>query len=271
MNRAARSAGSLPAARDARRTLSVIGAPIDVVDAATALQRIRDWADRREGRYVCICNVHSVVTASKDPAFMRAIQGADMATPDGAPVAWMLRRLGAKTQPRVSGPDLMWDYCALAADCGQSIFLLGSTPETLDLLQARLLRQWPALRIAGALSPPFRTLRQQEQQTIVDQINASGAGTVWVGLGCPKQELWMAAHRDRLRAVAIGVGAAFDFHAGVMTRAPRWMQRSGLEWTYRLALEPRRLARRYLETNTAFVVGALRQLLRRRQDPSGAE
>jgi N-acetylglucosaminyldiphosphoundecaprenol N-acetyl-beta-D-mannosaminyltransferase len=184
-----------------------------------------------------------------------------MVTPDGAPVAWMVRRLGYSDQQRINGPDLMWKYCALAAHRGESIYLYGGTPETLGTLQRRLVREFPGLRVAGAYSPPFRTLTAAEDATAVASINASGAGTVWVSLGCPKQETWMATHRGRVNAVMIGVGAAFDYHAGTVHRAPLPVQRLGLEWLYRLISEPRRLWRRYLITNTLFVFGAARQLM----------
>ncbi len=242
------------------RRVPVIGLPITAVDWDAAIARISQWAQRHESRYVCICNVHSCVTASSDPQFSEVVEAADMATPDGAPVAWMLRRLGAVGQQRISGPDLMLRYCEHAQGTGESIYLFGSTDETLTLLQARLVERFPGLRIAGVFSPPFRPLTAVEDHDIVERINASGAGTVWVSLGCPKQERWMAEHRDRVRAVMLGVGAAFDYHAGVLSRAPTWMQRAGLEWLYRLMMEPRRLWRRYLVTNSIFIVSAFRQL-----------
>ena len=247
----------------ARKTALVLGAPIDVITAAQAVARIAQWATARESRVVCICNAHSVVTAAQDSRFMGVIQRADMATPDGAPVAWMLRRQGAAGQPRVSGPDLMLDWCAHAAETGQAIYLLGSTRDTLGRLQQQLLQRWPALRIAGSVSPPFRPLSDAEDTQIVQAINATGAGTVWVSLGCPKQEQWMDAHRGRVQAVMVGVGAAFDFHAGTQARAPQWMRNHGLEWLHRLASEPLRLWRRYAVTNTAFILRAARQLLSR--------
>jgi N-acetylglucosaminyldiphosphoundecaprenol N-acetyl-beta-D-mannosaminyltransferase len=255
----------MPDPTAARQTLPVLGAPIDVLSASTALQRISAWAQGHQSRYVCICNAHSVVTTRQDAAFAAAVAGADMATPDGAPVAWMLKRLGARQQTRVSGPDLMLDYCAHASRTGQSIYLFGSTPDTLAALKAELLRRWPALRIAGVESPPFRTPTADEDAASVQRINASGAGTVWVSLGCPKQELWMAAHRGRVQAVMVGVGAAFDFHAGTVARAPAWMRENGLEWLHRLVSEPGRLWKRYLVTNTAFVMGAARQLLQHKR------
>jgi len=246
-----------------RCTASVIGTAIDVLGWDEAVMRLGAWSHERTSRVVCICNVHSVVTARQDPAFADVLRQAEMCTPDGAPVAWMLRRLGHPGQPRINGPDLMWRYCAWAAANGEAIYLYGGSDATLALLQRRLLAAFPALRIAGAHAPPFRALSAAEDVAVVDAINASGAGTVWVSLGCPKQELWMQAHRGRVQAVMLGVGAAFDYHAGTLRRAPPWAQRAGLEWLHRLLSEPRRLWRRYLVTNTLFVLAAARQLLGR--------
>lgn len=249
--------------QDRRVTAPVLGVPIDVLGWDAALSRISTWAAARESRYVCICNSHSVVTAGQDAAFGRIIEAADMATPDGAPVARMLRILGFPAQQRINGPDLMWKYCEQAALRGESIYLYGGLPDTLALLQQRLKAAFPGLLIAGAYSPPFRLATAEEDEADVARINAAGAGTVWVSLGCPKQEQWMAAHRGRVNAVMIGVGAAFDYHAGTIKRAPKWMQNAGLEWLHRLCSEPRRLWRRYLVTNTLFIAGAASQLLRR--------
>ena len=244
-----------------REGAKILGAFIDGLEWKAALERIAAWAECQESRYVCICNVHSVVTTGQDVEFGRVVADADMATPDGAPVAWMLHKLGFAGQQRINGPDLMWKYCEQASRRGESIFLYGGTDATLAILQPRLLAAFPGLRIAGAISPPFRGLTAEEDAADVACINASGAGTVWVSLGCPKQEKWMAAHRGRVQAVMIGVGAAFDYHAGTIVRAPLWMQRYGLEWFHRLCSEPGRLWRRYLVTNTLFVLGAIRQLV----------
>ncbi len=243
-----------------RQVAYIRGVPIDVIDWENVLNQLSDWSIRRESRYVCICNVHSVVTATQNKAYGHVVNKADMATPDGAPVAWMLRRIGYTNQQRINGPDLMWRYCEQAQYREESIFLYGSTEETLAKLKAKLLAVFPNLKIAGAISPPFRSLTPDEDAAIVAQINSSGAGVVWVSLGCPKQEMWMAEHRDCIQAVMVGVGAAFDYHAGTIKRAPKWMQDCGLEWLYRLASEPRRLWKRYLITNTLFVMGAVRQL-----------
>ncbi len=176
----------------------VLGAFINALTWDDAIASIHNWGTARESRYICICNVHSVVTARFNRRFSSVIENADMATPDGAPVAWMLRRLGVPTQERINGPDLMLRYCRFAAEAGESIFLYGGRSETLQLLEQRLKRDFPSLKIAGMISPPFRTLSVDEDQEIVDKINASGASTVWVSLGCPKQEQWMAEHRDRI-------------------------------------------------------------------------
>lgn len=245
-----------------RRRISVVGVSIDVINPTAAVQRISHWAAQRESRMVFVCNVHSLVTAIQDPAFHASLSAADMATPDGAPVAWMMRRLGADYQNRVSGPELMTDYCAAAARRGEAIYLYGSTPRTLSRLSKSLPERFPGLRIAGSQSPPFRPLTPAEDTADIERINRSGAATVWVSLGCPKQEKWMAAHRGRVNVVMIGVGAAFDFHAGMVARAPAWMRGSGLEWLHRFASEPRRLGRRYIVTNTVFLWHAALQLLR---------
>ncbi|HEU4709477.1 MAG TPA: WecB/TagA/CpsF family glycosyltransferase, partial [Methylophilaceae bacterium] len=230
----------------------------------SAINGIHRWAMARESRYVCICNVHSLITAKKDEQFRQVLNQADMATPDGMPVAWMMRKTGFPLQERINGPDLMWKYCALAEQCNEPIFLYGNTPQTLAALTAKLRVAFPHLQIAGTHSPPFRPLTEREDANLVAEINASGARVVFVSLGCPKQELWMAEHRGRIQAVMIGVGAAFDYHAGTVKRAPLWMQRNGLEWFYRLCSEPRRLWKRYLVTNTHFVFSAMAQLARHR-------
>jgi len=249
-----------------RRVVPVIGVPIDAVDWDGAVARLRQWSIERASRVVCICNVHSTVTARREAEFLRVVREADMATPDGAPVAWLMRRLGVRGQQRINGPDLMWRYLADAQAHGQSVFFFGGTPGTLEALDRAVRAAFPSLRIAGSLSPPFRPLTAEEDAEVVRTINTSGAGTVWVSLGCPKQERWMAEHRGRIQAAMVGVGAAFDYHAGTIRRAPRWMQRCGLEWLFRLAAEPRRLWRRYLTTNSLFVWYAACQWLARAGD-----
>jgi N-acetylglucosaminyldiphosphoundecaprenol N-acetyl-beta-D-mannosaminyltransferase len=246
---------------DSREGAEVLDVFIDALTWNVALSRIAAWARERESRYVCNCNVHSLIEASQDASFRNVLNQADMATPDGMPLAWMLRHLGFARQQRIAGPDLMWKYCERAEESGDSIYLFGSTVKTLSLLSEHLLAAFPALRISGLYSPPFYPPSEEEDAKIVASMNGSGAGVVFVGLGCPKQEKWMAAHRGRVKAVMIGVGAAFDYHAVNVKRAPRWMQRNGLEWLYRLRSEPRRLWKRYLVTNAIFIYRIIRQVL----------
>lgn len=249
--------------QQARTTGTVLRSQIDAMQWDAALDRLMAWGKARESRYVTICNAHVVVTAAQDKAYGAIINASDMATPDGAPVAWMLRRQGFAGQSRISGPDLMWSLCERAASEGIHVYCYGSTDETLALLKQRLNAAFPVLGVTME-SPPFRSLSPQEDAEAVERINTSGAGLVFVGLGCPKQERWMAKHRGQVQAVMLGVGAAFDFHAGTVNRAPLWMQRHGLEWLHRLCSEPRRLWKRYLVTNTLFVWGAFNQLVLKR-------
>lgn len=239
----------------------VLGVPIDVIDWNVMHDLIMRWALVRESHYVAICNVHVTVTAGRNPEFLRAIEESDIATPDGAPVAWLMRKLGHCSQRRIPGPDVMWELLKRCESASLPVYIYGSTDVTLDKLKERCSVVFPKLKLFVE-SPPFRPLNQEEDEAAVQRIVASGAGVLFVGLGCPKQELWMHSHSGRIPAVMLGVGAALDFHAGTVTRAPLWMQNHGLEWLHRLLSEPRRLWRRYLVTNTLFVIGAVRQLLK---------
>ncbi|MBL8327773.1 MAG: WecB/TagA/CpsF family glycosyltransferase [Rubrivivax sp.] len=237
-----------------RHRAAVISTQVDVLAWDEAIHRISSWGRAHESRYVCFSNVHSAVTAAFDARFSAVINDSDMCTSDGAPITWMIRQLGAPQQPRLNGPDLMWRYLASESRRGGKVYFYGSTPDTLKLLKARVESEFPGLQVVGCYSPPFRPASAVEDNEDVERINASGAEVVFIGLGCPKQEVWMSEHRGRIKAVMIGVGAAFDFHAGVKTRAPEWMQSAGLEWAYRLAQEPKRLWRRYLFTNIPFLL-----------------
>lgn len=220
--------------------------------------------------YVTAAAVNLVMSAREDPATAAAVAGATLATPDGQPLVWALRALGHARATRIYGPDLMAAFCARAARSGIPVYLYGGRdPQALALLQARLRERFPGLPIAGAHSPPFRPLSDSEKAQDAARIDASGAAVVWVGTGQPKQEKWMHEMRPRLQApLLVGVGAAFDFHAGLVSQAPPWMQRAGLEWLYRLSREPRRLWRRYWRYNPRFVAAFAaqyaRHLLRRR-------
>lgn len=243
------------------RRYSVLGVSISQLTWDTAIAQIEKWGAQHESRYVCICNVHSVITANRDLEFNVVIRNADMATPDGAPIAWALRKIGKTAQDRINGPDLMWRYLEAAEKSGQKPYFYGGSASTLKKLLDSIQEQFPRLQIAGAHAPPFRELTELEERTNMDEINQSGAHVVFVGLGCPKQEKWMAAHCGRISAVMIGVGAAFDYHAGTIKRAPLSWQHHGFEWLYRLLTEPRRLFARYLITNTLFILAITKQLL----------
>ncbi len=249
--------------QEQRRTTRVLAVQIDALNEEQAVGRIVRWAHQAESRYVAICNSHVVVTGSREPEFAEVLAQADMATPDGAPVAWVMRKLGYAGQPRVSGPDLMLALCERAEYEELPIYLFGSSEQTLRLLVANLTKLYPKLNIAGTCSPPFRKLSAEEDDELVGRVVESKARIVFVGLGCPKQERWMYEKKGRINAVMLGVGAAFDFHAGTITRAPLWMRNNGLEWLHRLFSEPRRLWKRYLITNFLFVLGAARQLASR--------
>lgn len=249
-----------------RRRGNILGIPIDAVGWDEALARIVGWAQHKESRVVCFCNVHSIVTAQQDPSFGHVLRNADMAAPDGMPLAIMLRRQGFAGQPRINGPDLMWKLVAKAEQERLPVFFFGSIDTTLATLKVKLLDCFPKLIIAGSIAPPFRPLSTKEDSDFVKAINESGARLLLVGLGCPKQEQWMFEHQGVIRAVMLGLGAAFNFHAGVTRRAPRWMCESGFEWLYRLGMEPRRLWKRYLITNTLFIIGAARELCSRARE-----
>lgn len=244
-----------------RQGARILGTHIDALSWNEAINTIDGWAQKHASKCVAICNVHSVVTALQDKVHGEVLNAADMATSDGMPITWVLRKLGFPTQQRINGPDLMWKYCEKAEKDGQKIFFYGSTNEILALLKARLMAAFPALQIAEMYSPPFRELTEIEDAEIVSRINASGAGVVFIGLGCPRQELWMHQHRGKINAVMIGVGAAFNYHAGTTKRAPVWMQNAGLEWLHRLASDPRRLWKRYFVTNSIFILAITAQLL----------
>jgi N-acetylglucosaminyldiphosphoundecaprenol N-acetyl-beta-D-mannosaminyltransferase len=234
---------------------------VDAVSEEDAVGMIVRWAQVRQSRAIYFCNVHSLVTARSNTVLWAALSAGDVLTPDGWPVAWLLRCAGFKGQQRISGPDLMPKPFAAGEKAGLSVFFYGEQPSTLSSLRGALARDFPSLSIAGMFSPPFREPTFAEDCQIVNAINASRAHIVFVALGCPKQEKWIAAHKGRVNAPMLGVGAAFAFFAGVKPRGPAWMQKLGLEWLYRLTSEPRRLAPRYLVTNAIFILSVLRDSL----------
>ena len=233
----------------------VVGVPLAVSDYGEVVAWMEDAIAAGERGYMTAAAVNLVMSAREDPETAQAVREATLAVPDGQPLVWALKALGHPAATRIYGPDLMAAFCARAAERGIPVYLYGGrTPEALAMLQARLRERFPGLPIAGAFSPPFRPLSESESEEVAQRINASGAAVVWVGTGQPKQERWMREMRPRLAApLLVGVGAAFDFHAGAIPQAPRWMQRSGLEWAYRLMREPRRLWRRYARHNPRFL------------------
>jgi N-acetylglucosaminyldiphosphoundecaprenol N-acetyl-beta-D-mannosaminyltransferase len=251
-------------------SVEILGLPLAVSDYEQVIGWMDEMIDAEERGWLTAAAVNLVMSANDDLTTMRAVLGATLAVPDGQPLVWALRLLGHKRATRVYGPDLMARHCEHAAARGIPIFLYGGRSEqALTLLRKRLLERFPGLPIAGGYSPPFRELTPTEREAVVAEIDGSGAKVVWVGTGQPKQELWMSEMRPLLAApLLVGVGAAFDFHAGIVSQAPHWMRRGGLEWLYRLSREPRRLWRRYASQNPRFVIGFARQwMLERRAKP----
>jgi N-acetylglucosaminyldiphosphoundecaprenol N-acetyl-beta-D-mannosaminyltransferase len=228
-----------------------------------ATDQVLRWAEAGQSRYVCVATVNNLIEGCDDPDYNRTMEAADLVTPDGMPLVWGLRLLGVPDASRVYGPDLTLWVCEEAARRGIPVGFYGGQDDVLDDLAAALSRRWPGLRVAYRFSPPFRALTAEEEARVSDDLRRSGARVLFVGLGTPKQERWMAGHRD-LPMVMLGVGAAFDFLSGRKRQAPRALQGMGLEWLYRLAHEPRRLWRRYLYRNPRFVALFAAQLLRER-------
>lgn len=240
--------------------VDVLGVGISAIDMDAALDEIERWITAREQHYVCVTGVHGVMESQRDPELRRIHNASGLTTPDGMPMVWAGHRAGASAMRRVYGPDLMLALCERAATRGWTSFFYGGREGVPETLAARLTARFPALRVAGTCSPPFRPLTEAEDDALVARIDATAPDLLWVGLSTPKQERWMAAHVGRVRApVLLGVGAAFDIHAGTLAQAPRWMQRHGLEWAYRLLREPRRLWRRYVSMIPRFVFAILRR------------
>jgi N-acetylglucosaminyldiphosphoundecaprenol N-acetyl-beta-D-mannosaminyltransferase len=237
--------------------LNVLGVGVSTTSYEEVSAVCARWISQRPGgcaRYICVTSVHGVMEARRDERVRRALNGADIVTPDGMPLVWALRSFGAASQQRVYGPNLMLALCGNAEKCGHRIFLYGGRPDTLETLEQSLRRRFPQLVIAGAYSPPFRPLTAEEDEQVYHMLREARADLIFVGISTPKQDLWMAEHARRMPgAVLIGVGAAFDFHAGRVPQAPGWMQARGLEWVYRLTKEPRRLWRRYVLVTPWFL------------------
>jgi len=240
---------------------TVLKMRVDATSYSSAVQNILNWSQESESRYVCVANVHMVMEANDNADLKSIVNQADLVTPDGMPLVWMMRLKGQRGQQRVYGPTLMLHVLEAAARENVAVGFYGSAPEVLQTLLVRMQARFPNLNMVYSFSPPYREMSQEGDAEIVRRINTSSARILFVGLGCPKQEKWMAEHRGRVNAVMLGVGAAFDFHAGVKPQAPFWMQKIGLEWLFRLASEPRRLWRRYLYHNPRFIFLAVADLL----------
>lgn len=257
----------LPLAFGRPPTVNVVGVPLALTDYERTLDWIEAAIEADERGYICVCNVHTVMASNEDGELKKALMDSSMNLPDGQPLVWAINALGHPLGRRVYGPELMARACERAISSAQRLYLYGGRNQgALVQLALNLRRRYPGVRIVGGYSPPHRPLTDEEETAVVAEINRSRADIVWVGIGVPKQEKWMARMRDRLDApVLIGVGAAFDFHAGLVPQAPSWLQQAGLEWAYRLAHEPRRLWRRYLRYNPRFVGALATQLARERR------
>ncbi len=241
----------------------VLGVRVDAVQIPDVVSRMGEWIERREAcRYIAVTDMHSLMQAQHSASFKTVLDEADLVVPDGFPLVWLGRRKGFALRRRVYGPELMERVCEGTASRGYRHFLYGGAPRVAEELAGRLRVRFPGLQIAGVYCPPFRALTQEEDEEAVSRINGARADVVWVGLGAPKQERWMAEHCSRLSAaVLVGVGAAFDFHTGRVAQAPEWMREHGLEWLFRLSREPGRLWHRYLIYGTEFVALVLLESL----------
>lgn len=238
----------------------VLGVGVSAITIPAAVAEIGRWIADGEHHYVCVTGVHGVMESQRDPELLAIHNRSGLTTPDGMPMVWASHSAGQRHVERVYGPDLMLALCERAEARGWTSFFYGGKEGIPELLAEKLQERYPGLKVVGTYSPPFRPLTAEEDDAVVEMINGAAPDLVWVGLSTPKQERWMADHVDRLNAAALlGVGAAFDIHAGVLPQAPRWMQRSGLEWLYRLGREPRRLWKRYAVNNPRFVWAILRR------------
>jgi N-acetylglucosaminyldiphosphoundecaprenol N-acetyl-beta-D-mannosaminyltransferase len=240
---------------------SILGVKLAVTDYATVVKQTLQWAVEHKSMYICAANVHMVMEAYDSKCFKRNVNNSAIVTSDGMPLVWLMRLKGARKQQRVYGPTLMLHVLEAAAREKIPVGFYGGTPEVIQLLVEQMKSRFGGLNVAFSISPPFREMSRQEDLEVVERINNSGTRILFVGLGCPKQEIWMGSHQGSINAVMLGVGAAFDFHAGVKRQAPPWMQRAGLEWLFRLFTEPRRLWKRYLYHNPRFLVLAVYDLL----------
>lgn len=238
-------------------TVDILGVNIAAINMDWLMKFTVDHLRELSGDYICVSNVHTTVMAYEDPEYLAIQNGGIMAIPDGGPLSTLGRKRGAVNMERITGPDYMGQILKTSLEHGYSHYFYGSTWETLSRLKSELMRNYPGLQIAGMYSPPFRELTEKEDEMIITAINDADSDFLWVGLGAPKQEKWMAAHKGKVNGLMIGVGAAFDYYAGNIKRAPKWMQKTNLEWFYRLIQDPKRLCKRYFVTNSKFIWNAV--------------
>lgn len=238
-------------------TCNIVGVNIAAINMEWLLNFTDKYIKDLSGDYMCVSNVHTTVTASENEEY-RAIQnGGIMAIPDGGPLSTVGKKRGCEKMDRTTGPSYMGEIFKISVQKGYRHYFYGSTDETLEKLYQELTKTYPGLQIAGMYSPPFRPMTDEEDAAIIERINETKPDFVWVGLGAPKQEKWMAAHQGKIDGLMVGVGAGFDYYAGNIQRAPEWMQKHNLEWLYRLIQDPKRLFKRYLVTNTKFIWNAM--------------
>ena len=245
-----------------KKDAHILSMRVDIVNYYDACRLIFKAAHQNSGAYVCVSNVHMCMETFDDPGFKKVVNAADLVVPDGKPIVWSQILLGEKKASQVRGSDLLIKICKEAEKSDIPIGLYGGTEASLQNFIAFLKIKFPKLNIPFAVSPPFRNLLREEDETYTKMINNSGIKILFIGIGCPKQEKWMAAHKDRLTCVMVGVGAAFDFFSGQKKHAPRWMQHTGLEWVFRLFSDPKRLWKRYLKHNPRFLYYFLKQLIK---------
>lgn len=238
---------------NASRFSDILGVNISITNMESTIANIVDNLEKWRGKYVCVSNVHTTVMAHEDESYRDIQNGAVMALPDGGPLSAYSRGSGKSDARRVTGPDLMKELLKRSGEYGWRHFFYGSSEKTLEMLREKIEKEYPGAKIAGMISPPFRAITAEENEAYIKQINEANPDFVWVGLGAPKQEIWMAEHKDKINALMLGVGAAFDYESGNLKRAPKWMQKCNLEWLYRLIQEPKRLFKRYFITNLKFI------------------
>lgn len=238
-------------------TTSLLGIKVNITSYKKTIDQIIEWSAKKKPYCVNVCNVHSITSSLWTKQLRHSLLHGDLNTPDGMPLVWLQKLLGRTEASRTYGPTLMIKALAEFEKTGTRVGFYGGHSDRLNLLVRKIRLQFPRLKIVTAISPPFRPLTQEEEMHHIDEINKSKADVLWVGIGCPKQEIWMNKHRAHLNCVMVGVGAAFDFHAGAVKQAPATLQKMGLEWAYRLYTEPKRLWKRYLSTNSVFVMYAM--------------